>query len=292
MNLQIYLQQCRQRVDKRLAACLADVSIAPELQQAMHYSVLNGGKRVRPCLAYAACEVAGGLPQQVDHAACAVELIHAYSLIHDDLPAMDDDDLRRGRPTCHKKFGEDIAILAGDALQALAFEQLLSVGYKDSDSHIKATLWLARAAGANGLVGGQAIDLGAARDTMTLPALEEMHNHKTGALVKASISIGALLGGGQDTLLRQLQTYAETIGLAFQVKDDILDVEADTHTLGKPQGSDAAKNKATFPALLGLSGAQQKLNELHTQALDALNGLGAAADSLRELATYIVNRQF
>ena len=290
-----YQQQCAARVD----AALAELFNAPReelgrLYQAMHYSVAGGGKRVRPLLVYAACEALHGDLDQADGAACAVELIHAYSLVHDDLPAMDDDDLRRGQPTTHKAFDEACAILAGDALQALAFEALADArrNPRDADLRLSMVLGLARAAGAAGMVGGQAIDLESVGKRIDRQALETMHRHKTGALIEASVQLGALASGNADEpALRSLQHYAQAIGLAFQVQDDILDVESDTATLGKTQGKDQAHAKPTYPALLGLEQAKAYALELRDLALHSLRPFGESAEPLRELARYIVERR-
>ncbi|QXI22226.1 (2E,6E)-farnesyl diphosphate synthase [Pseudomonas iranensis] len=283
----------------RVNAALETLFNAPlpelaRLYEAMRYSVMNGGKRVRPLLAYAACEALGGQAEQASGAACAVELIHAYSLVHDDLPAMDDDDLRRGQPTTHKKFDEACAILAGDGLQSLAFSALLDPRLSDcsSDIRLQMVTALAHAAGPAGMVGGQAIDLGSVGLKLDQTALEQMHRHKTGALIEVSVKLGALASGrAQPDQLQALQTYAQAIGLAFQVQDDILDVESDTATLGKRQGADIARDKPTYPALLGLDAAKAYALELRDQALQALRPFDAAAEPLRELARYIVERR-
>ncbi len=283
----------------RVNAALETLFNAPlpelaRLYEAMRYSVMNGGKRVRPLLAYAACEALGGQAEQASGAACAVELIHAYSLVHDDLPAMDDDDLRRGQPTTHKKFDEACAILAGDGLQSLAFSALLDPRLSDcsSDIRLQMVTALAHAAGPAGMVGGQAIDLGSVGLKLDQQALEQMHRHKTGALIEVSVRLGALASGrAQPDQLQALQTYAQAIGLAFQVQDDILDVESDTATLGKRQGADIARDKPTYPALLGLDAAKAYALELRDQALQALRPFDAAAEPLRELARYIVERR-
>ncbi|NWB91447.1 (2E,6E)-farnesyl diphosphate synthase [Pseudomonas agarici] len=287
------------RSQQQVNAALDTLFVAPSaelarLYEAMRYSVMNGGKRVRPLLAYAACEALGGLSEQAHGAACAVELIHAYSLVHDDLPAMDDDDLRRGQPTTHKAFDEACAILAGDGLQSLAFSALLDPRLGDLSAETRLTMvsTLAQAAGPAGMVGGQAIDLGSVGLKLDQKALEYMHRHKTGALIEASVILGALASGNaQKDALKSLRTYAQAIGLAFQVQDDILDVESDTATLGKRQGADIARNKPTYPALLGLDNAKAYALELRDQALHALQPFDAAAEPLRELACYIVERR-
>jgi len=290
-----YQARCQKQVD----AALEPLFTAPRaelerLYAAMRYSVFNGGKRVRPLLAYAACEALGGSAQQADGAACAVELIHAYSLVHDDLPAMDDDDLRRGQPTTHIAFDDATAILAGDGLQSLAFAVLASPEHNPQSAEIRLSMFqaLAHAAGPAGMVGGQAIDLGSVGQQLQQPALETMHRHKTGALIEASVRLGALASGRADEqTLAALSTYARAVGLAFQVQDDILDVESDTATLGKTQGKDQANDKPTYPALLGLASAKAYALELRDQALHALQPFGEAAEPLRELARYIVERR-
>jgi geranylgeranyl diphosphate synthase type II len=290
-----YQSSCQSRVDTALENLLS--SPRPELQRlyaAMRYSLFNGGKRIRPLLAYAACEALGGAPEQANAAACAVELIHAYSLVHDDLPAMDDDDLRRGQPTTHKAFDEACAILAGDGLQTLAFEVLADATHNPLNAELSLSMLsvLARAAGPAGMVGGQAIDLGSVGQALDQNALETMHRHKTGALIEASVQLGALASGQADEhALKALHTYARAIGLAFQVQDDILDVESDTATLGKTQGKDQAHDKPTYPALLGLDAAKAYALELRDQALHALRPFDQAAEPLRDLARYIVERR-
>ncbi|WP_346840211.1 farnesyl diphosphate synthase [Microbulbifer sp. SAOS-129_SWC] len=293
-ELRAFLQRAATRVEAALTAALADRdgNSVELLFAAMRYAALGPGKRLRPALVYACAEsLAGPAPAAADcdAAAAALECIHAYSLVHDDLPAMDDDDLRRGRPTCHIEFDEATAILAGDALQTRAFELLLAC---DAAPALKLQLLdeLASAAGARGMVAGQAIDLAAVAADLDLAQLERMHRLKTGALIRASARIGALLGGADDTQLAAVSRYAEAIGLAFQVQDDILDVTADTATLGKTQGADAARNKPTYVSLLGLDGARAKLAELHGEALAALAPLGGDTMQLRLLADYIVQR--
>ena len=283
----------------RVNAALERLFVAPapelaRLYEAMRYSVMNGGKRVRPLLAYAACEALGAAAEQANGAACAVELIHAYSLVHDDLPAMDDDDLRRGQPTTHKAFDEACAILAGDGLQSLAFSTLLDpqLNTLDAETRLRMVAGLALAAGPAGMVGGQAIDLGSVGIKLDQTALEFMHRHKTGALIEASVELGALASGHASADdLQALNLYARAIGLAFQVQDDILDVESDTATLGKRQGADIARDKPTYPALMWLQGAKDYALELRDQALNALKSFDTTADPLRALARYIVERR-
>ena len=254
----------------------------------MHYAVLDGGKRVRPLLAYAAGQVADADPHVVDAAAAAVELVHGYSLVHDDLPCMDDDLLRRGKPTCHVAFGEAVALLAGDALQALAFTVLAKGGMPDPGA---ACALLAEAAGVDGMAGGQAIDLAAVGATLNLPQLETMHRKKTGALIRAAVRLGAACGRLlDDAEMRGLDAYAGAAGLAFQVVDDVLDVEGSAASLGKTAGKDAARNKPTFVSLLGLSAAKLRADELRHEAHAALAPFGSAGGRLAELADWIVLR--
>lgn len=293
-NLKTYLTACQNRVERALDARLPGENILPQtLHQAMRYSVLDGGKRTRPLLTYATGQALGLSEDALDAQACAVEFIHVYSLIHDDLPAMDNDDLRRGKPTCHKAYDEATAILAGDALQALAFEILandsaIQVG---AEARIKMIAALTRASGSVGMVGGQAIDLGSVGRKLSLPELENMHIHKTGALIRASVNLAALSKPDLDAdVAKKLDHYAKCIGLSFQVKDDILDVESDTATLGKTQGKDVDNDKPTYPALLGMAGAKQKALELHEQAVASLSGFGSEADLLRDLSLYIIER--
>lgn len=293
--LHAFMQTCRARVEQALDRRLPSADKFPaRLHQAMRYSTLGGGKRLRPILTYVTGQTLGVPLEILDGPACAVEFIHVYSLIHDDLPAMDNDDLRRGRPTCHVKFDEATAILAGDALQALAFEVLacdptLAVSPEQRVAMIDC---LAKAAGAGGMVGGQAIDLASVGLHLDLPALEMMHIHKTGALIRASVLLAALAKPDLDPdIAARLNHYAKCIGLAFQIQDDILDEECDTATLGKTQGKDRAQHKPTYPALLGLAGAKQKARELHEDAVASLEPLGAQADLLRALSLFIIQRR-
>lgn len=292
--LKDYLTFCQNRVESALAARLpSETQLPAKLHQAMHYCVLDGGKRMRPMLTYCTGKALGIEPEELDGPACAVEFIHVYSLIHDDLPAMDDDDLRRGKPTCHIAFDEATAILTGDALQALAFKVLADDPSirADSESRLKMITMLAKASGSQGMVGGQAIDLESVGTMLTLPELENMHIHKTGALIRASVNMATLAKPGIDPNKAEgLDHYAKCIGLSFQVKDDILDEESDTATLGKTQGKDKDNDKPTYPALLGLTGAKQKAQELHEQAIESLSGFGPEADLLRDLSLYIIQR--
>jgi geranylgeranyl pyrophosphate synthase len=289
------LNSLSQRVETILDRWIPEENIHPApLHDAMRYSVLNGGKRIRPALIYAT-GMALDIPlDSLDGAAAAVELIHAYSLIHDDLPAMDDDDLRRGKPTCHKVYGEASAILAGDAIQALSF-YIIAVdpsGPDSSDIRLKMIEVLARAAGSRGMAGGQAIDLASVGQTLSLSELEDMHIHKTGALIRASVMLAAYARPGiNDATLECLDHFSKCIGLAFQIHDDVLDVEGDTETLGKPQGSDSHRNKPTYPAILGLSDSRKRAQDLYGEAIASLSDLGDSASLLKDIAAYIVMRR-
>jgi farnesyl diphosphate synthase len=282
------------RFEEKLKQLLPQAEIVPQrLHAAMRYSVLEGGKRVRPLLAFAAGELSGAPAERIEIVAAAVELIHAYSLVHDDMPCMDDDVLRRGKPTCHVEYDEATALLVGDALQSLAF-QLLSEHRLSDDAtrQLQMVKLLAVASGSRGMAGGQAIDLASVGKQLTLPELEQMHIHKTGALIRASILLGAHCGNLDQAQLDKLDRYGKCIGLAFQVVDDVLDSEADTATLGKTAGKDADSDKPTYVTLLGVQAAKSMAEELHQQALDALHEFGAAARRLRELADFIVMRKY
>jgi geranylgeranyl pyrophosphate synthase len=294
MPLQELLQRYQTRVEQALEHWLPPADTAPvHLHQAMRYSTLGGGKRIRPVLLYATGAALGVPLEQLDGAACAIECIHVYSLVHDDLPAMDDDELRRGKPTCHIAYDEATAILVGDALQSLAFQILSSDGGVsiDDNRRLQMIQELASASGSLGMAGGQAIDMAAIGSRLSLEALEAMHRYKTGALIRASVHIGALAAAEVTAQqLQQLGNYAAAIGLAFQIRDDILDVESDTETLGKPQGSDQARDKPTYTSLLGLEGAKQKAQELHCKAIESLVTFDNNADALRWISSYIVER--
>ncbi|QWT18469.1 (2E,6E)-farnesyl diphosphate synthase [Bacillus sp. NP157] len=281
------------RADDALARSLPADDLPPvELHRAMRYAVLGGGKRLRPLLVYAAGHALGSDGPVLDAPACAVEIIHAYSLVHDDLPAMDDDDLRRGRPTCHIVFGEAMAILAGDALQALAFEILAASPEGDDAGQRLAMLRvLGAACGAEGMAGGQAFDLSAVGRKLTLDELERMHAYKTGALIRASVRLGALAAGCRDQeLLGRLDRYGHAVGLAFQVRDDILDIEGESAVIGKTAGKDAAADKPTFPSIIGLDASRARLGALVDEALDAIAPLGGRGEWLAELARYSAQR--
>ena len=295
VSLQHLMQTWQQRVDAALAHCLPDEKTTPvDLHQAMRYAVMNGGKRVRPFLVYATGAAVAAEAEALDVTACAVELIHAYSLIHDDLPAMDDDDLRRGKPTCHRAFNEATAILAGDALQALTFHLLAGnlPTTIPAEQRLDMLDLLAVASGSRGMAGGQAIDLASVGRQLTIAELENMHIHKTGALIRASVKMGAMCRPDIDArLFQKLDHYAKCIGLAFQIQDDILDEIADTATLGKTQGADKALNKPTYPSLLGLEEARKMAMDLYNDAIQSLTDFDHKADPLRWLAKYIVERK-
>jgi len=286
------LKAWRTRVETALERYLPDPTTQPRrLHEAMRYSVLGGGKRVRAVLAYATGRALGIEPERLDTPACALELIHAYSLVHDDLPAMDDDDLRRGRPACHKAFDEATAILAGDALQSLAFKVLTADDSLPERARVQMVEVLACAAGSRGMAGGQSLDLEAEGQELDLLQLENIHIHKTGALIRSAVMLASMCADDPaPDLARNLAHYGACIGLAFQIRDDILDVEGDPLVLGKTRGKDASQDKVTYPALLGLAGAREKAEQLHTEAVERLSSLGHRADALRRLADYIVGR--
>jgi geranylgeranyl diphosphate synthase type II len=259
----------------------------------MRYSVFAGGKRVRPVLMLAACDAVGGNLEKAIPAACAMEMIHTYSLIHDDLPAMDDDDFRRGNPTNHKVYGEATAILAGDALLTEAFILLSKDDGGDAAARLKVIQEIATASGSRGMVGGQVVDMESEGkpELIDIATLSYIHTHKTGALIRASVRAGAILAGAGEERLASLTRYAEAIGLAFQIADDILDVEGTTEELGKDAGSDEARGKATYPALVGLEASKARAQELVDMALEALAGFDERAEPLRAIASYIVKRK-
>jgi farnesyl diphosphate synthase len=268
-------------------------SIPARLHQAMRYATLGGGKRVRPLLAHAAGELTGATPEALDIVGCAVEMIHAYSLVHDDLPCMDDDVLRRGRPTCHVEYDEPTALLVGDSLQTMAFELLASQAIGEPKQQLEMVALLAHASGSRGMAGGQAIDLASVGQPLSQPELELMHALKTGALIRAAVLLGALAGQALTADERSnLDRFAKRAGLLFQVVDDILDCTASTATLGKTAGKDEAADKPTYVALLGLEQARTYADELHTDARDALAIFGDRATRLNQLADFICHRQF
>ena len=286
------LQSYTQRVDAQLEQILPSPSgPASMLFKAMRYSVFNGGKRVRPALCFAAAEAIGVNTDNTAKIGAAVEMIHAYSLIHDDLPAMDDDDLRRGVPTCHIEFDEATAILAGDGLQSLAFKQLTELTDLPASINLQLIAILSDLAGCNGMVSGQAVDLASTGKQLNVNELNYMHNHKTGALIEASVVMGALATNqATDSQIAALQKFARAIGLAFQIQDDILDVECSTEQLGKSQGSDSANDKATYTSILGIEKARSEAERLYQTSIDALDIFTDSADTLRALAKFIVHR--
>jgi len=282
-----YADRVNQQLDERLPT----ESDSPKtLHKAMRYSVLGGGKRIRPALVYATGEAFSTNLKNLDCAACAVELMHCYSLIHDDLPAMDDDDLRRGRPTCHKAFDEATAILAGDAIQAQAFAMLAN----DDTSHkqrVRMIQQLAKSSGSLGMAGGQAIDLASVNKQLNEAELTTMHTLKTAALIQASVLMAVITSDMDDPeTFAHFAHFSEKVGLAFQIRDDILDIQSDTETLGKPQGSDAAQNKPTYPSIVGVEQAENTANNLLQEALDEINHLDARAENLRAISKYMVTR--
>ena len=293
-QLEVYLQERVKLVETALDHYLPSAATLPaNLHDAMRYSVFAGGKRLRPVLMMAACEAVGGTPRQVLPAACAIEMIHSYSLIHDDLPAMDDDDFRRGKPTNHKVYGEASAILAGDALLTEAFILLSNPEVwtdMPAERRCEVINLFARSAGSRGMVGGQMVDMESEGQTVDLPTLEYIHTRKTGALMLAAIESGAILGGANRQQRRSLCRYGEAVGLAFQIADDILDIVADQQQLGKDVGSDLQRGKATYPALLGLDGARERARELRELAFASLDAFGEPAQPLRAIAGYIVDR--
>jgi geranylgeranyl pyrophosphate synthase len=290
------LQSWRARIESALAARLPDSDAVPtRLHQAMRYSVLGAGKRVRPILLFATARTVGLAEEEVEAAACAVELVHVYSLVHDDLPAMDDDDLRRGKPTCHKAYDEATAVLVGDALQPLAFQLLACDPALPGAPTIRLRLieLLAQASGTFGLAGGQAIDLAVQGKQLGIAQVEEMHARKTGALIRACVLMAAACVPSLDAgLYKALSGFATPIGLAFQIQDDLLDVIGDPSTLGKATGADRERAKPTHPAVIGVAASQERVRLLHAQAVDALSPFGQRAEPLRSLADWLLARRF
>jgi farnesyl diphosphate synthase len=289
-----FLEQCQRRVEAALEQRLPPATVPPtRLHEAMRYAVLGAGKRVRPVLVYAAGGALGVPPESLDDAACAVELVHAYSLVHDDLPAMDDDDLRRGRPTCHRAYDEATAILVGDALQTLAFQVLCD---EPTDGAAAATRLamvrtLAAASGSRGMAGGQSLDLDAVGRELTLAELEQLHIHKTGALIRASVLMAAHCGPGLGPdAIAALGAFGDCVGLAFQVQDDILDIEGDVQVIGKPPGSDEARGMPTYPAIAGLDAARTRVSGLHEEAIRQLAAHGWRDSPLADLSHWLLTR--
>lgn len=293
-DFQAWMGGVQTRMERALARLLPGAHIAPaRLHAAMRYATLEGGKRVRPLLAFAAGELAGATAERLEVVACAVELIHAYSLVHDDLPCMDDDVLRRGKPTVHVEFDQATALLVGDALQSLAFQLLAEQRLADEPgTQLEMVKTLAVAAGSRGMAGGQQIDLDSTGKTLTLPELEVMHIHKTGALIRAAVTLGAACGGIDAGDRSALDRYGKAIGLAYQVVDDVLDCEGSTGTLGKTAGKDSRQGKPTYVSILGLPRSRELAEELRSEALRAVAGLGGRARRLAQLADFIVLRKF
>src|SRR6185369_605716 len=296
MDLKAYLKEQCARVDAALDTFLPKETELPHsVHKAMRYSVFAGGKRVRPILMLAACQAVGGDTERAIPAACAMEMIHTYSLIHDDLPAMDDDDFRRGNPTNHKVFGEAIAILAGDALLTEAFILLGSPEYAEktgAERLLPVIREIAWCAGSHGMVGGQVVDMESeGKRDVDLATVQYIHTHKTGALIKASVKSGALLGGADERQLSSITRFGEVIGLAFQIADDILDIEGSTEELGKDAGSDQARGKATYPAVIGIEESRRRAAELLDMAIESLDSIGEKANPLREIAKFIISRK-
>ena len=295
-QFQALLERWQARTERELAARLPLVTERPtRLHEALRYSALSGGKRVRPVLVYSTANALGIPETLVDGVACAVELIHAYSLVHDDLPAMDDDDLRRGRPTCHKAFDEATAILVGDALQVLAFETLASGPGLPADAAIRLELvrLLAIASGTSGMAGGQALDLAAVGRQLSLAEVEEMHGRKTGALIHGSVMMAAACSERtSESITRALDEFARAVGLAFQIQDDLLDIEGDATLLGKATGADRAHDKPTYPSSVGVEAARRRMNELHARALASLAIIGPRAATLASVSDWLVLRKY
>ncbi|NSW84927.1 MAG: polyprenyl synthetase family protein [Syntrophobacteraceae bacterium] len=294
-DLKRYLSERKLLVDTALEECFpVPAGLEKRLLEAVRYSLFAGGKRLRPILCMAACEVVGGDLKTVMPVACALEMIHTYSLIHDDLPAMDNDDYRRGKLTNHKVFGEATAILAGDALLTEAFDFIAKAGSNGKvspDRVLRVVGLIVKAAGYRGMIAGQVIDLESETRSVDLATVEYMHIHKTGALLSASLEAGAILGGGSEEQVGSLQRYGHHLGLAFQITDDLLDVEGDVQLMGKTPGSDAARNKKTYPALLGVTGSREAAREHVEQALDALASFDDSAGPLRSVARYLLVRK-
>jgi geranylgeranyl diphosphate synthase type II len=298
MDIKAYLKQKKESVDTALERYFPKVpDFPPSLRQAIRHSLFAGGKRIRPILSIAAFEAAGGKGEGILPLACALEMIHTYSLIHDDLPAIDNDDFRRGKPTCHKVFGEAVAILAGDALLTEAFQlmtngSILNLPPGRERLVLELVNKVAQAAGISGMVGGQVVDIESEGKEVDLPTLQYIHTHKTGAMILASVQVGARLGGAEGEALKAYVRYGERAGLAFQIADDILDVVGTTEVMGKSAGSDLSKRKATYPALVGVEQSKKRARELVDLAIEALSLFGPEADPLREIAGFIVSRDY
>ena len=293
-DIETYLKEKKKQVDRALDEALPESgTFPPRLHQAMRYCLFAGGKRLRPILALASAEAVGGSPEHIVNEACALELIHTYSLIHDDLPAMDNDDYRRGCPATHKKFGEGVAVLAGDALLTEAFRVLsggLGQGRHTPEKMLAVIRLVADACGSNGIIGGQVVDLESERKAIDQDTLEYIHTHKTGRLIEASVMMGGVLAGGNTDQLRCLKVYSSAIGLVFQITDDILDVLGSTEALGKEVGSDTQRGKATYPGIMGMDEAQRMQKVLYRKAVNAIETFDNRSDPLREIARIIIER--
>ncbi len=294
MDIKLYLSKRKSMVDKTLDRLVPPAkTFPPSVHEAMRYSLFAGGKRVRPILAIASAEALGAKTAGLLPIASAIELIHTYSLIHDDLPAMDDDDLRRGRPTCHKVYGEAVAILAGDGLLTMAFEVLSDPRYSKAvppNRMLSIIREIAFASGVFGIIGGQVVDIESEGKDIDFPTLEYIHTHKTGALIRGSVRVGAIYAGASEKRLKALTRYGEFVGLAFQIADDILDITGKEDVLGKDIGSDIEKGKKTYPSMFGLEESRRRAEEVVNKAVASLAGFDRKADSLREIARYIINR--
>lgn len=293
LELKSYIKQKGQIIDAALDAMIQESRLSPALVEAMKYSLMAGGKRIRPVLCLAACEAVGGESRQALTAACALELIHTYSLIHDDLPAMDDDELRRGKATCHIAYDEATAILAGDALLTLAFEVLSSVDSNDgypADQWMQVIRLISGAAGYQGMIQGQMLDIASEGKALDADELETMHRLKTGALIEASLAAGAVLGGADSRQAELLRDYGRKIGLAFQVTDDLLNVEGNPELMGKAVGTDSERDKSTYPSVMGVEKTREFSKKLIQEALQTLETFDKQADPLRAIATYIIER--
>lgn len=293
-NLQSYIDKNRIKINELLRNCFDDTFSRNRLVHAMQYSLMAEGKRLRPILCIASAEAVGAISDDVYTAACAIEMVHTYSLIHDDLPSMDNDDLRRGKPTCHIEFDEATAILAGDALLTMAFQRLSAIDLKnkiDALNYLKVIHIISTAAGHHGMIEGQMRDMASEGIQLNIDELEGMHRLKTGCLIEASVISGALLNGGNDNQLCRLRDYANNIGLAFQISDDILNIQGDPIAMGKNTGTDKNRNKNTYPSLLGIEKSRSLSEKLITNALHTLDGFDERADPLRQLAEYVIKRE-
>ncbi len=298
MSHESLFAQWRERIEQALIQALNDHSSVlidlnhteSQLEAALHYALLGGGKRLRPLLVYASGQLCNAPITALDNAAVAIEMVHTYSLIHDDLPAMDDDTLRRGQPTTHIAFSEATAILAGDALQSLAFSILARTAVPPTVG-IELIKTLADAAGRHGMCGGQSIDIQSTGQSLTIKSIEKLHQMKTGALIRAAVRIGGLIGAADAMTFTKLDQWAAALGLAFQIRDDLLDIESTDAALGKTAGKDQAQNKSTFPALLGIEQSQQRLQQLAAQMHECLQGFGQAAEPLQTLADFVIVRK-